>query len=235
MSTAERIRPRAFPPLENGQHLDQATFHERYEAMPVGTWAELVGGVVHMPSPVGLDHGEFDDDLAFWYGYYKRSTKGLRSGKNATVILGEFGEVQPDGHLRIPEEFGGQTRIEGSYIAGAPELVVEIAESSRDYDLGAKKADYERAGVLEYLVVELERERIHWFIRRGKRFAALRPDREGIYRSKVFPGLWLDPAALFARDLDRLIQVLEQGLASPEHAEFVAKLAAARSRGSGPT
>jgi len=196
--------------------------------MPPETKAELVGGVVYMPSPVGLDHADEDDDLALWYGLYKRSTKGLCSGKNATVILGEFGEVQPDGHLRIPEELEGQTRTEGRYIVGAPELVVEIAQSSRDYDLNEKKADYERAGVLEYLVVELDRHRIHWFILRDERFASLRPGRDGIYRSKVFPGLWLDPAALFARDLDRLIQVLEQGLASPEHAKFVAKLAKAK-------
>ena len=40
------------PPLVAGQHLDQPTFHERYEAMPPETWAELVGGVVYMPSPV---------------------------------------------------------------------------------------------------------------------------------------------------------------------------------------
>src|SRR5690348_18006492 len=28
------------------------SFHDRYEAMPDDTWAELVGGVVYMPSPV---------------------------------------------------------------------------------------------------------------------------------------------------------------------------------------
>ena len=90
-----------------------------------------------------------------------------------------------------------------------------------------KKADYERAGVVEYVVVELDPDRIHWFIRRGQRFAQMRPGPDGIYRSRVFPGLWLDPKALFAEDLDRLIEVLEQGLATPEHAAFVAKLAAA--------
>ncbi len=180
-----------------------------------------------MPSPVSLDHGQEDDNVGGWLFHYRRLTEGLGSGKNSTVILGEFGEVQPDCHLRIPQELGGQTRIERRYIVGAPELVVEIAQSSRDCDLNEKKADYERAGVLEYLVVELDRQRIHWCIRRARRFAALRPGRDGIYRSKVFPGLWLDPAALFTRDLDRLILVLEQGLASPEHGKFVAKLAAA--------
>jgi len=227
MSTVKRAPTEVLPLLEAGQHLDQPTFHERYEAMPPETRAELVGGVVYMASPVSVDHAEEDDNVGGWLFHYRLSTKGLGSGKNSTVILGEFGEVQPDGHLRIPEELGGQTRIERDYIVGAPELVVEIAQSSRDYDLNEKKVDYERAGVLEYLVVELDRQRIHWFIRRAKRFAALRPGPDGIYRSKVFPGLWLDPDALVTRDLDRLIRVLEQGLASPEHGKFVAKLAAA--------
>ena len=40
-----------------GQILDQPTFHERYEAMPPSTRAELVGGVVQMPSPLRSDHG----------------------------------------------------------------------------------------------------------------------------------------------------------------------------------
>ena len=96
--------------------------------------------------------------------------------------------------------------------------------------LNEKKADYERTGVREYLVVELDPCRIHWFIRRRGRFLDLPPGPDGIYRSQFFPGLWLDPDALYAEDLDRLIEVLEQGLATPEHAEFVAKLAGARAR-----
>ena len=69
---------------------------------------------------------------------------------------------------------------------------------------------------------------MHWFIRRGDRFEDLSPGADGIYRSEEFPGLWLDPDALLNEDLDRLSEVLEQGLATPEHADFVAKLAAAR-------
>jgi hypothetical protein len=38
------------PPLENGERLDQPTFHARYEAMPEGTRAELIGGIVYMHS-----------------------------------------------------------------------------------------------------------------------------------------------------------------------------------------
>ena len=128
----------------------------------------------------------------------------------------------------IPQELGGRSRIEGGFIVGAPELLIEIARSSRHYDLNEKKDDYERAGVLEYVVIELEPDRVHWFIRRGKRFKVLPPGPDGIFCSKAFPGLWLDPVALYAEDFDRLVEVLDQGMATPEHAAFAANLAEAR-------
>jgi hypothetical protein len=231
MSTVPRAKPKALPPLVAGQHLDQPTFHERYEAMPEGTWAELVGGVVYTPSPVSGDHGEPHSDVTGWLFHYKRYTPGVRSPSDTTVKLDPKGEPQPDNQLRIPAELGGQTVVdEEGYITGPPELVAEIARSSRRFDLKEKKADYERAGVREYVVVELDPDRIHWFARRGNRFKDLRPGPDGVYRSEAFPGLWLDPHALFGEDLNRLIQVLEQGLATPEHAAFVAKLAEAKRR-----
>ncbi len=220
----------ALPPLVAGQRLDQPTFHARYEAMPPETWAELVGGIVYMPSPLRNEHGAPDDSVSYWLGRYKRFTTGLVSGKNVTTILGEWGEVQPDGQLRIPEELGGRARIVEGYVIDAPELVVEIARSSRAYDLGAKKQDYERAGVAEYVVVELDPDEIHWFIRRGDRFDDLEPGPDGIYRSEVFPGLWLDPRALFSDDLQRVDEVMALGVATPEHAAFVARLGKARER-----
>jgi Uma2 family endonuclease len=225
MSTAERARPpKVLPPLVAGEHLDQPTFHERYEAMPEGTWAELVGGVVYMPSPLRSEHGDYDGVATYWTEHYRRFTKGLRGGRNCTVILDESGECQPDGHLRIPEALGGRSRIVEGYIVGPPELAIEVSRSSRYYDLNNKKADYERGGVLEYVVFALDPDQIYWFIRRGDHFENLPPGPDGIYRSEVFPGLWLDPEAFYAEDLDRLVEVLEQGLATPQHAEFAARL-----------
>jgi len=228
MSTVDRPRRKTLPPLVHGQHLDQPTFHERYEAMPPDTRAELVGGVVYMPSPLSYDHGEEDNDVTGWLFYYKVFTPGVHSPNDATVKLDLQGEPQPDCQLFIFAEQGGQIHIDDEgYIVGAPEFIVEVARSSRCYDLNQKKGDYERAGVREYLVVELDPDRIHWFIRRGKQFKNLAPGPDGIYRSKVFPGLWLDGEALFAEDRRRLLRVLDQGLATPEHASFVAKLAKA--------
>jgi Uma2 family endonuclease len=228
MSAVDRPEPRILPPLEAGQRLDQPTFHERYEAMPPATRAELIGGIVHMPSPLRDDHGETSFTAAAWLGHYKRFTRGIRGADNVTVILGDCGELQPDCILRIPEALGGPTRInpEG-YLTGPPELVVEVARSSRLVDLGSKKQDYRRAGVPEYLVIELDPNRVHWFVLDQGRYAVHPPGPDGIFRSRIFPGLWLDAAALFDDALESLFRTLDRGLATPEHAAFAARLAGA--------
>jgi Uma2 family endonuclease len=235
MSTAERVQPtKTLPPLVHGQHLDQPTFHERYEAMPPETRAELVGGVVYMPSPMRLDHGKWDHPVAAWLARYEQFTPGVEGAGGPTVKLDLKSEPQPDHLLWILPECGGQTRVDAEgYLTGAPELVVEIARATRYHDLNRKKADYERAGVQEYLVVELDPNRIHWFIRRGDHFEKLLPGPDGIYRSEVFPGLWLDPTALFAKSWDSLYRAVRRGLRTRPHREFVANLAEARRRAAG--
>ena len=198
--------PVSNPPrtLVEGQRLDQPTFHALYEAMPPGTRAELIDGVVYMPSPVGLTHGRAQLPVIVWLDYYAEKTPGVQALDNATTILGWKSEPQPDGLLRILPEHGGRTWDEGGYVHGAPELVVEVAKATRYVDLGPKLSDYERAGVLEYIVHALEPDEIFWFgLEQGALFRS-RSVRMGLFRSTVFPGLWLDPQALLTGDRQRL-------------------------------
>jgi hypothetical protein len=51
-------------------------------------------------------------------------------------------------------------------------------------------------------------------------------DPDGIFRSRVFPGLWLHADALLRLDGVQVMEVLQQGLATPEHAAFVQQLQA---------
>ncbi len=101
---------------------------------------------------------------------------------------------------------------------------MEVADSSRPVDPGEKRADYERAGVLEYVVVALDPGEVFWHVRRGARLERLTADPDGLYRSQAFPGLWLGPKALVANDGTTVIATLERGLATAEHAEFAAAL-----------
>ena len=228
MSAIDRPQTETLPPLVPGQRLDRATFHERYEAMPPSVRAELIDGVVSMASPQGYEHGHFDDLIAGWIFHYRMMTPGLGSAGNATTYLGgEDGkdEVQPDRQLRIPEESGGSSRIVGGFVSGPPEFVVEVAKTSRKYDLGTKKGAYERTGVREYLFVGIDPEEVRWFVLRDSLYAEITPGEDGLYHSETFPGLWLDATALFDEDPISLIAALERGLAAPGHAAFVGRLA----------
>jgi Uma2 family endonuclease len=111
------------------------------------------------------------------------------------------------------------------YPAGAPEFVAEVAVSSRSRDFGAKKRLYERAGVLEYLITVPVWQEIAWFERTASGFQPVEPGVDRIYRSRCFPGLWLDTRALWDLDLAAMNGVRQRGLATPEHAAFAARLA----------
>jgi Uma2 family endonuclease len=211
-------------PLEQGQHLDRESFHAGYRAMPPEARAELIQGVVYMPSPLYSPHARLEGWIAAWLGAYAFATPGVVLLPGVSTCLGEDGEVQPDQSLSILPECGGQVREDAlGRLVTPPELVVEVAASSASYDLFEKLEMYERSAVVEYLVV-LEREgAVRWLAREAGAFADLGPE-GGVYRSRVFPGLWLDAPALFAGDTPALKAALEAGLASAEYAEFAARL-----------
>ncbi len=216
----------ALPPLETGDHLSQPEFHARYERMPEDVKAELIGGVVYMQSSLKRAHGRSHSLLMHWLASYEDETPGVETYDNATTIMHEDSEPQPDGCLLITPECGGQTIFTADdYLQGAPELIYEIASSSESIDLHAKKLDYQRAGVKEYIVVALRQQRVFWFTHRQGHFEECLLESDGVYRSHVFPGLWLDPVALLALDGKRLLSVLRAGLATNEHSLFAQQLA----------
>lgn len=216
--------------LRAGERLDRATFHVRYQAMPEGTRAELVEGIVTMPSPADSRHGRPHLQIGGWAFGYEAATPGVIGLDNTSVFLSDDTEVQPDVALIVDPALGGATGEEGGYVTGPPELVVEVAASSESYDLGAKKRAYEGAGVREYLVVLVESARVAWFVWREQGFEELARGEDGILRSETFPGLWLDPAALLRQDAAGVRDAAERGLASPEHGTFVAEMQARRQR-----
>ncbi len=106
--------------LESGDHLTREEFHRRYCARPDLKKAELVEGVVFVPSPVHFDlHGEQHADVIAWLHAYKTRTQRVRLGDNATVILDGRNEVQPDAFL-WRDEPGGPRLSDEHYIEGAP-------------------------------------------------------------------------------------------------------------------
>jgi Uma2 family endonuclease len=213
------------PLLETGDRLSRDEFERRYEAMPHVKKAELVEGEVYMPSPVRWNqHATPHADLITWLGYYRAHTPGIRVGDNGSLRMDLENEPQPDGAMIIEPAYGGQVVFQDDYVVGAPELAGEISASSVSLDLHKKWRVYRRNRVKEYIVWRVLERGIDWFILRGSEYDRLQVNAAGHYQSESFPGLWLDPIALDQGNLARVLEVLQQGLASPEHADFVARL-----------
>jgi len=213
-------------PLYAGDKLTRAEFERRYEAHPEIKKAELIEGIVYMASPVKYKrHGSPHLFLNTWIGTYLAFTPGLDGGDNATIRMDDENEPQPDVLMRFEQAVGGNSRIAADdYLEGAPELIIEVAASSASYDMHAKKPVYARNGVQEYLLVLTYERRAYWYTLTASNYEEINPDPDGILRSKVFPGLWLQPKALWQRNPAALLAVLNEGLASSEHAAFVEQL-----------
>jgi Uma2 family endonuclease len=106
------------PPLREGDSLSQPEFHRRYLQYPEDVKFELIGGIVYMASPLSRFHSDYDGEVGFLLELYRRATPGTHALHNATTILGEKDEPQPDLGLRILPEYGGQSRNEDKYVGG---------------------------------------------------------------------------------------------------------------------
>jgi Uma2 family endonuclease len=222
-ATTEPTSPK-IPWLEQGDHLTRDEFERRYEAMPEIKKAELIEGIVYMPSPVRYQqHGGPHLEFIGWVMYYLAYTPVVGAADNTTVRLDLENEPQPDALIFRKPSCGGRVVIgPDGYIEGAPELVAEIAASSTSFDLHTKLRVYRRNQVQEYIVWRVKESAVDWFVLRKGEYVRLPLNQAGIHQSEVFPGLWLDPAALVRADLPEVLRVLQQGIASPEHAAFVA-------------
>jgi Uma2 family endonuclease len=214
-------------PLENGDHLTRPEFERRYQARPDIKKAELIEGVVYMPSPVRFkSHGEPHGWIIGWLFTYCAATPGVHLADNATVRLDLENEVQPDALLRLEPIAGGHSHVSADdYIEGAPELIVEVAASSASYDLHEKLRVYRRNGVQEYLVWQVADQRVEWFHLTDGAYLPLTPDASGALTSQVFPGLRLLVPALLSGDIAHVLAELQKGLNTADHAAFVKRLA----------
>ena len=214
------------PPLNNGDRLTRAEFERIYASHPEIKKAELIEGVVYMPSPARhREHGKPHFHSIGWLSTYSAATPGVEGSDNATLRLDFENEPQPDALLFLPPEYGGSAWVgEDGYLEGTPELILEVSASSASYDLNQKKRAYARNGVPEYIVYLAYEQRVIWHVLREGVYEEQGPDEDGVLKCEQFPGLWLRPDALLSGDLPRVVETLQQGIASPEHKTFCAEL-----------
>jgi len=175
--------------------------------------------IVHIPSPVNFPHGFLHLRIGVWLSQYADGTPGCQASADATWLMGPESVPQPDLTLRTIR--GGRSRIEKNYLAGAPELVVEIAWSSSARDLGVKSDLYRRHGVREYLAILAQENEVLWREVVKGRYRRIAPTPRAFSTHRSFPGSGLTPAPSGAKIGRACAPARRAGLAGSEHAAFV--------------
>lgn len=194
--------------------------------MPDLRFAELLDGVVRLRPPhVTAVEGVARADLIGWLGIYQALTPGVEGAVSASVRLDDRDMTQPNASLRVTRR--GLTHVAADGILTGPPELVAVVVLSAGFWAEAKNAVYRKHGVPEYLVWRVDDGAVDWFALRPGGYEPLPIGADGLIRSEVFPGLWLDPAALLAGDGSALLRAAQLGHGSPEHAAFVRRLAGA--------
>lgn len=213
------------PPLESGDRLNLREFLRRYAAMPHVKKAELIEGTVFMGAAVRhTQHGRPHSWLSAIVATYGMRA-GLDFGDNSTVELDQDNAPQPDVLMFLPTEFGGRAKVNtDGYLEGPPDFVAEISASTVSIDLHGKFRAYKKNGVREYVVWRVQEDAVDWFVLESNEFLPLAQDENGIYRSRLFPGLWLNVPALLGQNAEALWATLDAGLATNEFRDFAARI-----------
>jgi Uma2 family endonuclease len=131
---------------------------------------ELIDGEHYVTPAPFLRHQEIVGQLHLAIGNYLAAHPiGRVFVAPLDVILSKFDVVEPDllyvSNERAPE-------LLKDWVRGAPDLVIEVgSESTRKRDETIKRALYERAGVIEYWIVDPEIDVVRIYRRADDRFS----------------------------------------------------------------
>lgn len=123
--------------------------------LPEGARIELVHGEIIDMSPIGPTHSGIVNLLNMLLGPVV-SRNWLVCVQNP-VDLGSFDMPQPDICLARWRKDAYRNRHPGPRDIG---LIIEVAETSLEFDTGAKRALYASSGIVEYWVVDIPNQRI---------------------------------------------------------------------------
>jgi Uma2 family endonuclease len=135
-----------------------------------GNVHEVIDGDHYMSPAPGTYHQTVSRKIQFQlYEQIEKTGKGVVFNAPTDVQLSEVDIVQPDlfviGRARVQ-------RVSPSRVIGPPDLIVEIlSEHTSTRDQSLKLALYERAGVVEYWIVDPESRSVRRHARHGSRLA----------------------------------------------------------------
>jgi Uma2 family endonuclease len=167
-----------------------------------------------------------------------RRVKFLATLLDIYVRIFDLGEVFAENLLvRLPTRPSGRMpdifvvgrdqldRIHQQWVEGPPLLGIEyLSEDSVERDLVDKRAEYERAGMREYPVIDARPGRFTFLFLRlddAGHYQEVAPDAQGRYHSEVLPGFWLDPIWFWQDPLPDVEDVMF-AIAGPAYDDWLA-------------
>lgn len=168
-----------------------------FDALPEGTLAQLINGVLVMtPSPLSIHQLAVGNLLV-------ELTSFVHDHKLGHVVPGPMDVQFSDENIFQPDIlFVSHERAEiitNRRIMGAPDLIVEVlSRTTGYYDLLVKKTVYEEHGVREYWIVDPMKRFIRVLVNNGDGFVQHTKDQSvGMVRSTILDGFEVDLAAIF--------------------------------------
>lgn len=162
------------------------------------TLAEWVDGEVVPVNPPARDHIAITNFLHRALGHYV-DVKEIGGEVIHTPLQMKLASSsrQPD-LIYLREE--SLDRWKEHYIDGPADLAIEVVSpESRARDRAEKFREYERAGVLEYWLIDPKQRSAESYRLSGSgMYERISPGDPPRLRSEVIPGLWIDPAWLWA-------------------------------------
>jgi Putative restriction endonuclease len=165
--------------------------------------------------------GELASTLSYWLCHYRRFTPCVESLGRVSIFLDPTTEIETTAALWLTPGADPDVRPRWRRCEGVPELLVEVTASVRNKVFRRRLRVYEQSDVREFLVVTGNPRDTALYSRENGRFERVSPACDGSYGSRVFPGLWLDPAALFSDDWNEMLACLDRGMATEAYTAFV--------------
>lgn len=185
------------------------TFEDFCLLIKDGEKGDLIDGVIYMSSPENTDANTLFVWLLRLMGdFVDERELGEVFGSRVAFRMEESQGPEPDIAFVRTERLH---LVERGYIAGAPDLAVEIVSpDSIERDYAHKREQYRQAGVPEYWIVD-EMSQGVVLLRRSTSgaYREVKP-RNGVLSSRVLPGFWLRPEWLWQQPRPKKARVLAE-------------------------
>lgn len=182
------------------------SFAEFLELIREDQKADLIDGVIYMASPESVGH---NDCIGFLFNVLSQFVRRRGFGR---VNVNRVAYRLSSGTAPEPDlAFVAASRasiVKHGYVDGPPDVAVEFVSPDsvlRDYEL--KRRAYEKAGVAEYWIIDLDERRATFYVLESGVYRDA-PLTRGEFHSRAIPGFRLNPTWFWQNPLPDSLEIV---------------------------